>query len=92
MEDVQPGETREARQNQRVEDSALGSPFLFCLAREPTKAEEWEKLKASLPKRYDVWTVTDDIDALQFEVECGIKRWLALNDVTKARHAAQGVG
>ena len=82
IENVQPGETREAMQSLRVDDAALDSPFLFCLAREPTTVEGWEKLKASLPQRYDAWTVTDDINALQFEIEIGIKRWLALKGIT----------
>jgi len=38
-----------------------------------------------LPDRYDTWTVTADIDALQFEIECGIKRWLALERITQHR-------
>ncbi len=72
-------------QNVVVNDDEIASPYLLCLAREPTTREEWERLRAALPERYDAWTVTADIDALQFEIECGIKRWLATERITRYR-------
>ena len=47
-----------------------------------TSRSDWEKLRAALPQRYDTWTVTEDLDSLEFEIECGIKRWLGLNEIT----------
>lgn len=71
-------------ENTKINDSEIDSPYLFCLSREPLTKADWQKLRAALPDRYQYWTVTEDIDALKFEIECGIKRWLALNDI--ARH------
>lgn len=70
-------------QNIRVEDAALGSPFLLCLSREPKTRVEWERLRGALPDRYDTWTVTEDLESLYFEIECGIKRWIGLNEITQ---------
>ena len=64
-------------QNLIVNDDEIPSPYLFCLAREPTTRDAWETLRAELPDRYDAWTVTADVAAVQFELERGIKRWLA---------------
>ena len=72
-------------QNLVVGDDEIPSPYLFCLAREPTTREEWDRLRAELPDRYDTWTVTADVDAVQFEIECGIKRWLATERITRHR-------
>ena len=72
-------------QNLVVSDDEIASPYLLCLAREPTAREEWERLRTALPDRYDAWTVTADIDAVQFEIECGIKRWLAMERITRHR-------
>jgi len=68
-------------QNLKVDDSEDDSPFLFCLSREPTNKNEWERLRAALPQRYDTWTVTraGDVNSLEFEIECGLKRWMGLN-------------
>ena len=73
------------RQNVLVEDFELGSPLLFCLSREPASRSEWESLRAALPDRYDTWTVTEDLASLTFEIECGIKRWMGLNELTEHR-------
>ena len=70
--------------NAKIDDSEIDSPYLFCLSREPLTKADWQKLRAALPDRYEYWTVTESIDALKFEIECGIERWLALNDI--ARH------
>lgn len=70
--------------NAKIDDSEIDSPYLFCLSREPVTKAAWQNLRAALPERYEYWTVTESIDALKFEIECGIKRWLALNDI--ARH------
>ena len=71
------------RQNVKVDDSKLGSPYLLCLSREPESRTQWERLREALPQRYDTWTVTEDLSKLRFEIECGIKRWLALNAISK---------
>ena len=84
MENLEPG-VWESRQNLKVEDSALGSPFLFCLSREPATISDWERLRAALPERYDTWTVTEDVASLNFEIACGIKRWMWLNEITEHR-------
>ena len=85
VEDLMPGEIRAIQQHLQPQDSALGSPFLFCLSRKPMTDNDWEALRAVLPDRYDTWTVTEDVCALSFEVECGIKRWMALNEITQHR-------
>ena len=36
-------------------------------------------------ERYDTWTVTEDMASLNFEIECGIKRWMGLNEITEHR-------
>ena len=67
-----------------MEDSGLNdSPFVLCLSRAPGTKHDWDTLRAALPDRYDVWTVTSDVHALQFEIECGIKRWMAQNMIIK---------
>ena len=53
------------------------------MAREPTTRDDWERLRAALPERYDAWTVTDDVHRLKFEIECGPKRWMGLNEITE---------
>ena len=58
-------------------------PYVLCMSREPATKSEWEALRASLPDKYDVWTITEDLSGLKFEIECGIKRWLALNEVSQ---------
>ena len=83
VKDLQPGEARKFKTESQVGDAALDSPFLFCLSREPATVGDWEALRAALPERYDTWTITDDVVALKFEIECGIKRWMALNDITQ---------
>ena len=85
VKDLMPGETRKVQYDQRVEDSALGIPFLFCLSRQPITDCEWNSLQAALPERYDTWTVTEDVCGLKFEIEWGIRRWMALNGITQHR-------
>ena len=70
-------------QNAKLDDTALGSPFLLCLSREPETRADWERLRDALPEYYDTWTVTEDVDKLNFEIECGIKRWMGLNEITR---------
>lgn len=70
-------------QNLVVSAKGIDSPYLFCLSREPTTHSEWQKLRAALPERYDTWTVTDDLDAINCEIQCGIKRWLASQRITR---------
>ena len=70
-------------ENTKIDDSDIGSPYLFCLSREPLTKAGWQKLRAALPDRYEYWTVTESIDALKFEIECGLERWLARNDITR---------
>ena len=90
VEDLMSGERREVRQEHRVEDAGLNdSPFLLCLSREPNTKHDWDSLRTALPERYDAWTVTRDIDALQFEVECGIKRWMALHKIFQHQITSQ---
>ena len=72
-------------QNLKVDDEGINSPFLFCLAREPATKADWERLRAELPERYDTWTITEDVNGLGFEIECGIKRWMGLNEITQHR-------
>lgn len=70
-------------ENVKINAPELDSPFLFCLSREPATRADWERLRAVLPERYDTWTVTEDVDKLNFEIECGIKRWMGLNEITE---------
>ena len=84
LEQREPG-VWTVRQQIKVDDSELGSPFLLCLSREPASASDWERLRAALPDRYDTWTVTEDLASLNFEIECGIKRWLGLHEITEHR-------
>ena len=79
------GERREIPYSARVDDSGIDSPFLFCLSRKPTTHDAWKELQAALPKRYDTWAVTENIADLRFEIECGIKRWMALHGITDHR-------
>lgn len=72
-------------QNTKIDDSQLGSPYLFCLSREPSTRADWERLRAALPGRYETWTVTEAVDELNFEIECGMKRWMGLNGITRHR-------
>ena len=90
MEEREPGNW-DIRQQVKVDDSESGSPFLFCLSREPSSAAGWERLRAALPDRYDTWTVTEDLDSLEFEIECGLKRSLALYEIEE-RHLSTGRG
>ena len=83
VKNLVPGERREIKQSLRVGDTQLDSPFLFCLSRNPVTRSAWEKLRKALPERYDTWTITDNVEALRFEIECGLKRWLALNGITE---------
>ena len=85
VKNVMPGEKREFRSSLRIKDTELDSPFLLCLSRKPLTTRAWEKLRGALPDRYDTWTVTDNLDALKFEVECGLKRWMALNGISDHR-------
>ena len=71
--------------NTKIDDTQLGSPYLFCLSREPATRADWERLRTALPRRYDTWRVTDAEDALNFEIECGIRRWMRLNRITQHR-------
>ena len=82
VRDLMPGETRNVQYDLRVGDSALDSPFILCLSRKPVTKCDWESLQAALPDWYDTWTVTDDVNGLSFEIEWGIKRWMALNEIT----------
>lgn len=85
VRNLMPGETREVRYDLQLEDSALVSPFLFCLSRKPSTESDWAALQAALPDRYDTWTVTEDVCGLNFEIEWGIRRWMALNRITQHR-------
>ena len=76
-------------QNLKIDDSELGSPYLPCLSREPESSTQWERLREALPERYDTWTVTEDLSKLRFEIECGIKRCLALNAISKHQFMSQ---
>ena len=90
MEEREPGNWK-IRQQVRVDDSELGSPFLFCLSREPASASDWERLRAALPDRYDTWTVTEDLHSLESEIECGLKRWLGFHEIAEY-HLSAGRG
>ncbi len=79
----QDGGEWEGVQHLRVDDGNLDSPFLFCLSREPTTRADWMRMREALPERYDVWTVTDDVHRLKFEIECGLKRWMGMNEITE---------
>ncbi len=68
--------------NLTMEDSKLDSPYILCLSREPATKEDWERLRAKLPDKYDTWTIIEDVNSLKFEIECGIKRWLRLYGIT----------
>ena len=59
------------------------SPYVRCLSREPDSKAEWDAWRASLPDENGAWTITDDIKSLNFEIECGLQRWLALNEVSR---------
>ena len=84
VKDLMPGERRVVQQSLPAEDSGLNdSPYLFCLSRQPETKRDWEALRAALPERYDTWRVTDDVDALQFEIEHGIKQWISLTGITE---------
>ena len=84
VKELMPGERREVQQSLRAGDSGLDdSPYLFCLSRQPETNRDWEALRAALPERYDTWTMTDDVDALQFEIECGIERWMKQKGITE---------
>lgn len=72
-------------QNVKIDDSALSSPYIFCLAREPATKASWDQLRNALSRRYDAWTVTEDVDKLRFEIQCGVKRWIALNHIARHR-------
>ena len=76
-------------QNLKIDDSELGSPYLLCLSREPGSRTQWERLREALPERFDTWTITEDLSKLKFEIECGIKRWLALNSISKHQFMSQ---
>ena len=83
VKNLMPGEKREFRSSVRMGDSEVDSPFLFCLSRKPLTKYDWGQLRGALPDRYDTWTITDNLDALKFEIECGLKRWMALNGISK---------
>ena len=74
-------------QNLKLDDSPVDSPFLLCFSREPATRSEWEKLRTSLPSRLDTWTATEveDLESLDFEIECGFKRWLELHEAKSHR-------
>ena len=76
-------------QNLKIDDSELGSPYLLCLSREPGSRTQWERLREALPERFHTWTITEDLSKLKFEIECGIKRWLALNSISKHQFMSQ---
>ena len=80
-------ETWRVSQNLKLDDSPVDSPFVLCLSREPATRSEWEKLRASLPSRLDTWTATEveDLDSLDFEIECAFKRWLGLHGAKNHR-------
>ena len=54
--------------------------YLVCQSREPSTEAERESLRAALPARFDTWTVTESGEALNFEVECGMKRCMGLKE------------
>ena len=80
---VTPGEKHTFQQPVPVQNNL--NPFLFCLAREPGTKKEWETLRAALPARYDAWTKIRDVQSLQFEIQCGIERWMKLNELTERK-------
>ncbi|MDE2802027.1 MAG: hypothetical protein OXK21_04005 [Chloroflexota bacterium] len=90
VEEREPGNWR-VLQQVKVDDSEMGSPFLLRLSREPASASGWERLRAALPDRYDTWTVTEDSDSLEREIECGLKRWLGLHEIA-GYHLSTGRG
>ena len=55
------------------------------VARALDEPGEREKLRAALPQRYDTWTVTEDVDAVPLEFECGIRRWPELDTRTRPK-------
>ena len=72
-------------QNVPIHDENIASPYLFCMSREPATHLEWKRMRASLPSRYGSWTVTEDVQSLSFEIECGIRRWMRQNGITQHR-------
>ena len=73
---MEPGERSEMLYDAGWKIPVWNSPLLFCPSREPVLKSEWETLRTALPKRYDTWTVTENVEALNFEIECGIQRWM----------------
>jgi len=66
-------------QEMSVEDSEVPSPYVLCLAHQPTSEDEWTQLRDKLPPSRDSWTYVSDLDQLKMEIECGIYRWLKLD-------------
>jgi len=46
---------------------------------------QWQQLVESLAAGDRVWTITTDLSRLRLEIECGIKHWMAANQIKSHR-------
>ncbi len=72
VEGLMTEERREVREELYVEDSGLNdSPLFSAYQGKPSAKRGWDVLRAALPERYDVWTVTRDVHACSLRSSVG---------------------
>lgn len=79
--DVRAGEKRAYEYESDINDKIGEVPYLLCFSLLPKNPEQWRKLVLSLSAEEKTWTCSTDVSCLKFEVEWGIKRWLATKQV-----------
>lgn len=80
---VRSGDKRTYRYAVDVADNIGKVPYLLCFSLLPTNAAEWRRLISSLEAGEMAWTCSTDVASLKFELEWGIKRWLATQQVQR---------
>jgi len=85
LEDVRPGEPRTYPYVIDVRDDSQWEPYILCLSLMPHDMLQWQQLVESLAAGDRVWTITTDLSRLRLEIECGIKHWMAANQIKSHR-------
>ncbi|MCY4104903.1 MAG: hypothetical protein OXG55_16830 [bacterium] len=85
LREVRAGEKRAYEYDIDITDRIGEVPYLLCFSLLPKNPDQWRELVSSLSAEDKEWTCSTDVSCLKFEVEWGIKRWLATKQVREHR-------
>lgn len=89
LQNVRHGETRTYEYDIDVQDDSRWDPYILCFSQMPTDVVQWQYLVESFSADNRTWTLTTDPTRLKLEVQCGIKHWIAVNQIQRHKIRAR---